>query len=186
MGRGALASPAIPDPVSLLFRHVLDERRRALFPPGLRVLEVKGGEVAPAAADGPLDAAWAGPGALDGAPLASLGRRLALALRPGSPVLLCVGNARPLPVLLARALTGQGRRPPASPSLREVREALGPAFEWRRASALGVFLPAPGEAAWAAANPQLFGLLAAAERLVRDWPVLRGLGTLAVLEGVRR
>ena len=186
MGRGALASPAIPDPVSRLFLHVLDERRRVLFPPGVRVLEVKGGDLVQAAADGLLDAAWAGPGALDGVPLVPLGRRLAAALRPGSPVLLCVGTARPLPALLARALTGQGRRPAASPNLREVREALGPAFEWRRVAALGVLLPAPGEAGWAAARPQLFGLLAAVEGLVRDWPVLRALGTVAVLEGVRR
>lgn len=186
MGRGALASPAIPDPVSRLFLHVLDERRRALFPSGARVLELKRGGPAPGAPEGALDGAWAGPGALDGVSPALLGRWLALALRPGSPVLLCVENGRPLPALLARALTGQGPRPSVSTNPRELRAALGAAFEWRRTSALGVLLPAPGGAAWAAAKPQLFGLLAALEGLVRSWPVLRGLGTMAVLEGVRR
>ena len=166
-----------PDPVSLLFRYLLDERRRTLFPPGARVLEIgTPGD----AGGGTFDAAWAGPGALDGAEPRLLADWLAGALRPGAPVLLCVRNPRPLPALLTGALTGA-----APPSPRELREAFGPAFSWRGGFALGLLLPAPGECGWAAESPQLFGLLAAAEGLLRGWPGFRGLGAFAALEGMR-
>ena len=174
------------DPVSLLFRYHLDERRRALFPPGSRVLEIRAsGE----AGEGPFDGAWAEPGALDGAEPRPLARRLADALRPGAPLLICVRSPWPLPALLATALTGAGSPRGAngggSPSLRELRAAFGPAFTWRGVFALGLLLPAPEDSAWVAENPQVFGLLAAAEGRLRGWPVLRGLGAFAVLEGVR-
>ncbi|PYQ23299.1 MAG: hypothetical protein DMF79_04080 [Acidobacteria bacterium] len=142
-----------PDPVSLLFRYLLDERRRTLFPPGARVLEIgTPGD----AGGGTFDAAWAGLGALDGA------------------------EPRRLAGWLAGALTGA-----APPSPRELREAFGPAFSWRGGFALGLLLPAPGECGWAAESPQLFGLLAAAEGLLRGWPGFRGLGAFAALEGMR-
>src|SRR5260221_3774038 len=51
------------DPIALVFRHVLAERRRVLFPPGARVLEIR--SEAPQA-DGAFDAALSAPGALDG------------------------------------------------------------------------------------------------------------------------
>jgi hypothetical protein len=35
-------------------------------------------------------------------------------------------------------------------------------------------------------HPQAFGALAALEGLVRRWPMLRGLGRYAAIEGVRR
>lgn len=181
-----------PDPVSLLFRYLLDERRRALFPRGARVLEIgadtEGG-------GGTFDGAWAGPGALDRAEPHRLAPWLAGALRPGAPLLLCVRNPRPLPALLVRALTGAGDwRSGASlrasvggapTSLRELREAFGPAFSWRGGFALGLLLPAPGQSGWVSERPQIFGLLAAGEALLRRWPVLRGLGAFAALEGVR-
>ena len=181
-----------PDPGSLLFRYLLDERRRTLFPPGARVLEIgTPGD----AGGGTFDAAWAGPGALDGAEPRLLAGWLAGALRPGAPVLLCVRNPRPLPALLTRALTGAGdgrsrsatraSDGAAPPSPRELREAFGPPFSWRGGFALGLFLPAPGECGWAAESPQLFGLLAAAEGLLRGWPGFRGLGAFAALEGMR-
>jgi hypothetical protein len=50
---------------------------------------------------------------------------------------------------------------------------------------LGVLVPAPAHEAWARENPIAFGLLAAAERLVRSWPVLRGLGDHLLVEGRR-
>ena len=181
-----------PDPVSLLFRYLLDERRRTLFPRGARVLEIGADRDT---GDGTFDAAWAGPGVLDGAEPRRLAGWLAGALRPGAPLLLCVRNPRPLPALLTRALTGAGdwrsrsaaraTDGAAPPSPREVREAFGPAFSWHGGFALGLLLPAPEASGWAAESPQLFGLLAAAEGRLRRWPVLRGLGTFAALEGMR-
>jgi hypothetical protein len=67
-----------------------------------------------------------------------------------------------------------------------VREALGSAFAWRRAFALGVLVPAPNHGPWAARHPIAFAALAALEGLVRAWPGARGLGDHVVLEGVRR
>jgi hypothetical protein len=187
------AATAGPDPIALLFRHVLDERRRALFPPGARVLEIR--SEAPQA-EGAFDAALSAPGVLDGVEVPWLASWLSRVLRPGAPLLLSVTNVRPLPALLALALTGRGewRSPRATPlrggpggsSPRDLREGLGPSFAWRGAFALGVLLPAAGHAGWAAERPQLFGLLAAAESLVRRRPVFRGLGAFTVLEGFRR
>ena len=192
-GRPVPDATAGPDPIPLLFRYVLDERRRALFPPGARVLELR--SASPPAGDA-FDAALSAPGALDGVDVPSLAAWLPRALRPGAPLLLSVTNPRPLPALLSLALTGRGEwrsRSPMRPgsgrgyaSPREVRDGLGPSFAWRGSFALGVLLPAVGAAGWAAERPQVFGLLAAAERLVRRRPGFRGLGAYAVLEGFRR
>jgi hypothetical protein len=191
-GRFVSAATAGPDPIALLFRHVLDERRRALFPPGARVLEIRSG--APQAGEA-FDAALCAPGALDGVDVPWLATWLSKALRPGAPLLLSATNLRPLPVLLTLALTGRGdwsRRArwlaggPTCVSPRDLREGLGPSFAWRGSFALGVLLPAAGDAGWAAQRPQIFGLLAAAESLVRRRPVFRGLGAFTVLEGFRR
>ena len=73
-GRFVPAASAGPDPVALLFRHVLDERRRALFPPGGRVLEIR--SAAPQAG-GAFDAAVSPPGALDGVDVPGLATWLA-------------------------------------------------------------------------------------------------------------
>lgn len=192
-GRSVAVAPAGPDPIALLFRHVLDERRRALFPPRARVLEIR--SVAPESGE-VFDAATAAPGALDAVDVPWLATWLPRALGRGAPLLLCARNLRPLPALAALALTGRGEWPsrratgraglpgPASP--RDLRDGLGPSFEWRGSFALGVLLPEAGEAGWAADSPQLFGLLAAAEGLLRRRPVFRGLGAFTVLEGFRR
>jgi len=156
-----------PDPVALLFRYLLDERRRTLFPRGARVLEIG---VGADATGGTFDGAWADPGALDGMEPRRLAPWLAGALRPGAPLLLCVRNPR---------------RGAASPSPRDLREALGAAFSWHGGFALGLLLPASGGCGWVAQRPQVFGLLAAGEGLLRRWPVLRGLGAFAALEGTR-
>jgi len=178
------------DPAGLLFRHILQERLRRLFPPRSRVLILGAGENAPfLAAAGvdvqaidaapatafaeslgsrrDLDGACCGPGALNGADLDALGRTLARALRPGAPVLLCF----------------RGRR---SPGLREARERLGPDFVWRDAFALGVLVPGASRAAWVDRHPQAFGILAALEGIVRGWPLLRARGDYLAIEGVRR
>ena len=179
--------PSPRDPVSLLFRFTLDERRRVLFPRGGRVLEIRPGGWSGPEPDGGFDAAFGPPGALDGAEPERLGTWVARALRPRAPVVLCLPGPRPLPDLLARALTAApGTASPNARALREWRARLGPDFAWRRTFALGVLLPGPGRSAWAGERPLLLGLAAAAERVLRGLPPFRGLGALAVLEGVRR
>jgi SAM-dependent methyltransferase len=149
--------------------------------------------------DGPFDAAYSDFGVLNCADLAAVGRGLAGVLASGAPVLLSVMGPRPLPAGLERALTARGEArgrslprvggvpvPVHHPTQRRVREAFGGAFAWRRSFALGVLVPAPNHGAWAARHPLAFAALTALEGLVRDWPLLRGLGDHLVLEGVRR
>lgn len=148
---------------------------------------------------GPFDGAYSDFGALNCADLAAAGPALAAVLRPKAPVLLSVMGPTPLPAVLERALTGRGQargRGPAQvggvplavshPRLGQVRRALGPAFTWKRAFALGVLVPGPEHEGWAVRHPLAFGLLAALEGRVRSWPGLRGLGDHLVLEGERR
>jgi ubiquinone/menaquinone biosynthesis C-methylase UbiE len=149
--------------------------------------------------DGPFDAAYSNFGALNCAELTAVGHGLAGVLKSGAPVLLSVMGPRPLPAALERALTARGEArgrslprvggvpiPVHHPTQRGLREALGGAFTWRRAFALGVLVPAPNHGAWAARHPIAFAALSALEAVVRGWPLLRGLGDHLVLEGVRR
>ncbi|HEX6738853.1 MAG TPA: class I SAM-dependent methyltransferase [Vicinamibacteria bacterium] len=148
---------------------------------------------------GPFDGAYSNFGALNCVDLEALGGRLAGLLRPGAPVVLSFMGRWPLPAVLERALTARGEargRTPAHvggvalavrhPGLAEARRQLGPAFEWSGAFALGVLVPGPEHGPWATRHPLAFGVLAAGERLVRGWPLLRGLGDHLVLEGARR
>lgn len=150
------------------------------------------------AAGAGFDGAYSGSGTLNRADLPTVGTALAAALRPGAAVLLSLLGPWPLPGLLRRALTGVGepRRARAAflgrtsalasyPTLGETRRALGPMFAWADACALGVMLPGPEHERWAAEHAQAFGLLAALERAVRRWPLLRQLGDRVVLEGRR-
>jgi len=155
-----------PNPVTLLFRHVLQQRLRALVAPGACVAEVGAVDLASAR---DLDGAVAGPGVLEGSDLGALGRALSAALRPGAPVLLCLGGGGAARVDIGAA---QAR--------------LGPDLVWRRAFALGALVPSPSRHEWVRRHPQAFGLLAAAERVVRAWPVLRLRGEYVVIEGARR
>ena len=162
IGEGGLG----PNPVTLLIRHVLEERARRLFPPGARVLDLASGAVEAGAT---FDAAYAGPGALDDRDLGASGRTLAAALRPGSPVLLCLS-----------------RRRSGGTGLGEARARLGPDLVWRGVFALAVLMPGEPRQVWVRRHPQAFAALAALEGVVRRWPVLRGLGDYAALEGTRR
>jgi hypothetical protein len=159
--------PPGPDPVRLLYRHVLEERARRLFPAGSRVLRLP----RTSDDDGPFDGAYAGPGALDGADLESVGRSLAAALRPGAPVLICIARRRPGMVAVG---------------IREAQSRLGPGFSWSAGFGLGVLLPGEAREAWARGHPQAFGVLAALESIVRGWPIFRGLGECTALLGSRR
>lgn len=151
------------------------------------------------ALEGPFDAAYSDFGALNCADLRAVGSGLAGVLRPRAPVLLSIMPPRPLPATLLRLFTGRGEPrgrsaprvgglpvPVHHPTPRRVREAFGPAFAWRGGFALGVLLPAPGHDRWAARHALAFAALAALEGAVREWPLLRGLGDHAVLEGARR
>jgi SAM-dependent methyltransferase len=148
--------------------------------------------------DASFDGALSNFGALNCAELGAVGRGLAARLRPGAPVVLSLMGRWPLPELVAGALRGRGLPrggeprvagvpvPARYPTLDEARRQLGPAFRWRDAWALGVLLPPPGRVGWVHERPQVFGMLAALERLVRRWPLVRGLGDHVVLEGERR
>ena len=164
---------------------------------GIRVVPAAGARELAAAGDG-FDGAYATTGRLDGADLAAASPALAAALRPGASVLLTWLGPWPLPEVVRRMLTGTGERrrshepgargvarPPTHPTLRQARQALGPAFQWTDGYALGVLLPTESRARWARDHPQGFAALAMAERIVRRWPGLRQLGDRLVLEGRR-
>ena len=189
------------NPVALVYRHVVQARLEVLFPEGARVLRVEcstGEEaVALAAAGAGYDGAYVSLGALGLADLRAVGAALAAALRPGAWIVVSMPGPWPLPAVIRRTLTGVGvaRRsrasrfgeaPPALPTPAEARMALAAAFDITDSYALGVVLPGPAEEQWASDHPQAFGLLAALERAVRRWPVLRQLGDVSVLEGRRR
>jgi hypothetical protein len=209
---------ASASPSALIFRYVFQERMRALFRPGSRVLNLGSGcgldALALAAGgvsvlgldpsrqatqrarrkalaagvgslvrfevrrphelrveDGAFDGACAGFGALDGADLTAVGRAVSAVLRPGAPVLLSLTAPRPA---VARYRSRQ-----------QAQDRLGPDFEWSAGFGLGVLLPGLAHGAWATRHPQAFGVLAALDRLVRDWPILRDFGDHLVLEGSR-
>jgi hypothetical protein len=149
--------------------------------------------------EGPFDAAYSDFGALNCADLHAVGRGLAAVLRPGAAVVLSVMPPRPLPGTVLRLFTGRGeprgRRPPLVGGIPvpvhhaaagAVRAALGREFAWQRCFALGALLPGPDHGRWPGRHPLAFGLLAALEGLVREWPLVRGLGDHVLLEGVRR
>ena len=169
--------------------------RERKVPSTLLSVEVRSAEDV-AGIDGPFDGAYSNFGALNCGDLAAVGRGLARVLKAGAPVLLSWMGPRPLPGVLRygpRALRS-GNRPhvggvPLSvryPSLREVRDLIGPDFVWRDSFGLGVMVPAPEFPAWPVRHPGLLGLLAGLESVVRRWPVLRGLGDHLVIEGARR
>jgi SAM-dependent methyltransferase len=146
--------------------------------------------------DGVFDGAYSNFGALNCADLPAVGRALTSRLRSDAPVAFCVIGPRPFPGLVQEALTAQparssaprvGGRPVSAPGLsaRDLREGLGPGFSWRSCSALGVLVPSPAHEDWARRNPIAFGVLAAAERLVREWPVARHGGDHLLVEGTR-
>jgi hypothetical protein len=193
----ARGTSAVPDPARRLREFALAERRRALAPPGTRLLSVTAAAEATALPDGEgvFDAAWLAPESLAGIDLPALGSRVARGLRSGARLLCVIPGAWPLPAVVERGLLGLGgrggqrrRRVEGCPSVRtsvsEWRQAFGREFAWRAPRAMGVLLPA--SAGWAPRHPLAFGLLAAAEQVVAGWPVLRALGDQIVLEGVRR
>ena len=169
----------------------------ALAARGVCMVGVDASPEAIQAAGGGFDGAYATLGARGPADLPRMGAALAAALRAGTAIVVSLAGPWPLPSVIRRTLTGVGEQrrrrsggfaegPPAVASPSEARAALGAAFEWTDAYALGVLVPGPAQERWAEEHPQTFGVLAALERGVRRWPGLRELGDLSVLEGRRR
>jgi len=169
--------------------------RERNIPSSLLSVEVRTAEDV-AGIDGPFDGAYSNFGALNCGDLAAVGRGLARVLEKGAPVLLSWMGPRPLPGVVRhgpRALRG-GNRPRVGgvplavryPTLREVRDLMGPDFVWHDSFGLGVMMPAPEFPAWPVRHPGLLGVLAGLESVVRRWPLLRGLGDHLVIEGARR
>jgi SAM-dependent methyltransferase len=161
------------------------------------VVEARAAEDVASAGRG-FDGAYSDFGALNCAALGAVGDGLAQALRPGARVLVSAIGPWTMPALVAGWLGLAGRARTESPHVggvavpsrclgpRELRDALGPAFEWRDAFALGVLVPGPPQEGWIARHPLAFGALAALEGVVRGWPGLRNLGDHVVIEGTRR
>ena len=146
--------------------------------------------------EGLFDGAFSNFGALNCASLPAVGTALRARLRPGAPVAFCVIGRRPLPGLVQEALTGRPARSPEARvaghrllapglSTRELQEGLGAGFSWHSSAALGVLVPAPAHEDWARRHPITFGVLAAAERLVRGWPGARECGDHLLVLGTR-
>ena len=146
--------------------------------------------------EGGFDGAFSNFGAFNCVALPAVGRALVSRLRPGAPVAFCVIGPRPLPGLVQEALTARPARSPEARvagqrvmarglSARDLQDGLGPGFSWHSCAALGVLVPAPAHEDWARRNPIAFGLLAAAERLVREWPVAREWGDHLLVLGTR-
>lgn len=92
---------------------------------------------------------------------------LADRLEAGAPVLLRMARGRGRPEALAAS-------------------DLGPGFSWRVAGVLGLLVPSEDRSAWASAHPHAFGLLCAAESVVRHSFLFRGGGREVLLLGTRR
>ena len=186
--------PSSPGPV---LTDALEECRRRLSANGRKVLVVTGGTDIGTALEAPgsFDAAWIAPsgnGALD---VVALGRRVALALRPGAPVACSIPGCWPLPAVLERVLRGTGewtepraREGSQAPclSVRSWQAAFGPDFSWHHVRAVGMLLPTRPETGWAERHALSLGLLAAVEHVCASWPFLRALGDRLLLEGARR
>ena len=176
---------------------MIEKARRKVPPPGGGFVrfEVRAAEDA-GLVEGTFDGVFSNFGALNCADLPRVGRALASRLRPGSPVAFCAIGPRPLPGVVQQALTGRPARSPeahvaghslAVPALsaQDLSDGLGPGFSWHSSLALGVLVPAPAHEDWARRNPIAFGLLAAAERLVREWPLARECGDHLLVLGTR-
>ncbi len=195
-----MSDPAVAvSSIQTALRFSFDNTVRRWREAGKRVLVVAREARAPSpdAEEGPFDAAWIAPFNVDQIDVAELGRWVASVLRPGAPIVCSIPGCWPLPALLERALRGAGSLPrpdrarmrggraPCA-SVASWREAFGPEFSWRGVRAVGVLLPSRAAPSWAEERALLLGWLAAMEHVVGSWPILRGLGYRALLEGVRR
>jgi SAM-dependent methyltransferase len=131
------------------------------------------------------------------ADLASLGKALALRVRPGGLAVLCVmgplvpwewawflGHGQPAKAfrrLTRGGVDWRGLRI-RYPSIRVLRKAFGPAFRMRRAAALGAFLPPSYAEDWASRHPALLDRLDRWERRLETVPPLPWLADHYLIE----
>ncbi len=88
---------------------------------------------------------------------------------------------------VTRALRAGGRLccvVPGRVGFTSFRRAFEPAVAWQRSSAFGVLVPSA--AGWPGSHPLRLALLAAAEHVIRRWPLVRTRGDWILHEGVRR
>ncbi len=181
------------DPARVLREYVIEPLRREICPEWLRTLVIRDGgpvEAAPASCDG----AWIELAGWDGVEPSETASGVVRALRSGGRLGCVVPGAWPLGELLSAGLRGRGSSPGAlrarlgggrpRVTFSAWRRAFEPEIVWRRSLAFGVLVPEA--AAWPRRQPLALGLVAMAEDVVRQWPLLRTLGEWVVHEGVHR
>jgi SAM-dependent methyltransferase len=157
---------------------------------------------APEAAGGRFDGALSDFGALNCvADLGGVARALSASVRSGGRAVLVVmgpfvpwewawflARGRPRAAFRRLAPGGAAWRGVTVryPRIATVRRAFQPAFEARRVSALGAFLPPSYAGAWAARRPRLLARLERLERRFETWPPLPALSDHYLLELERR
>jgi SAM-dependent methyltransferase len=161
-----------------------------------RVLDA--GSLAATDLDGPFDGAFSNFGALNCVPdLGVVSEGLARHVRPGGPVLLCL-LGRYVPWEWAWFLARGDRRAAfrrlapggvewrglrvSYPPLRELRRLFAPRFRFRRARAIGAFVPPSYAEAWIARHTRLLATLDALERRVEAIPPFPSLADHVLLE----
>ena len=129
--------------------------------------------------------------------LTSVGKALALRIRPGGVAVLCVmgplvpwewawflGHGEPAKAfrrLTRGGVDWRGLRI-RYPSIRALRKAFGPAFRTRRVAALGAFLPPSYAEGWASRHPALLDRLDRWERRLETVPPLPWLADHYLIE----
>lgn len=151
---------------------------------------------------GALDGAFSNFGGLNCvANLALVAQSMAVLLKPGAPVVLCVMG----PVALWEWAWFLARGRPASafrrlvpggvawrglsvryPSLRSLKRVFAPWFTVRRAGGVGVFVPPTYAESWARRHPRLIERLDRWERRIEEWSIMPWLGDHYVVELARR
>jgi SAM-dependent methyltransferase len=151
---------------------------------------------------GALDGAFSSFGGLNCvADLAAAAHALALVLRPGARVVLCVMGAlvpwewvwflgHGQPGKAVRRLAPGGARwrgmTVRYPSVRATRAAFAQHFRTRRVGGLGALLPPTYAEAWARRHPLLVERLDRWERRIEEWPVVPHLADHYLVELERR
>jgi SAM-dependent methyltransferase len=149
-----------------------------------------------------LDGAFSNFGGLNCvAHLAATAGALAMLLKPGARVVLCVMGplvpwewawflARGQPSKAVRRLGRRGvewrGETVRYPSIRAMRRAFAAGFTLRRAGGLGVLVPPTYAEAWARRHPQFVERLDRWERLIESWPIISWFGDHYLLELERR
>lgn len=150
---------------------------------------------------GPFDGAYSNFSGLNCvADLEPVARNLALLVRPGGRVLLCLWSRVCVWELLWYLFRGQGSKALRRllgkatariggftiavyyPTVRDVKRTFSPWFSLERHSAIGLFVPPSFVEEWAGKHEATLGHLVQMDSLLARWPVLRDLGDHVLLE----